>query len=99
PLAQELKAAVGDTITLHLQKMSAVPRESLLGRPEASEVVDEIKVTVRAVLGNQTPGSRFNLNPSPTTPRNAYVPLPLLQSHLTQNKPNLPRVLVRRPIN
>src|SRR5262249_46527892 len=67
-LARELEVTAGSTVVLHLQKMSAVPRESLLGRKDASEVVDEVRVTVRAVLEDETPGSRFNLNPSPSTP-------------------------------
>src|SRR5271155_5393669 len=38
-LADDLAVKPGDSITLHLRKASAVPRETLLGRRDASEVV------------------------------------------------------------
>src|SRR5438445_2630602 len=43
-LASDLGVRPGDSIVLHLQKISAVPREMLLGRRDASEVLDEIKL-------------------------------------------------------
>src|SRR5262249_34860784 len=52
-LAEELRVAAGDTVTLHLQKVTAIPRETPLSRRDASEIVDELKVTVRGVLPNQ----------------------------------------------
>jgi ABC-type antimicrobial peptide transport system permease subunit len=82
-LADELGVAAGDTISLHLQKVSTIPRESLLGRRDAGEVVDQLKVTVAAVIPNDGPG-QFSLNPQPATPRNAFVPLRLLQDRLQQ---------------
>ncbi len=82
-LAGELAVALGDTVILHLQKISTIPRETLLGRRD--EVVDELRLTVRAVLPDEGLG-RFNLNPNPATPRNAFVPLRLLQAKLQQPK-------------
>jgi ABC-type antimicrobial peptide transport system permease subunit len=82
-LASELRVAPGDMLKLHLQKVSAVPRETLLGHRDASEVVDDLNVTVLAVLPNEGLG-RFSLNPNPVTPRNAFVPLRLLQTKLQQ---------------
>src|SRR5262249_11023322 len=75
--------ARGDSITLFLQKVSSVPRETILGHRDASEVVDELSVTVHRVIPDEGLG-RFNLNPSPAASRNAYVPLRLLQARLRQ---------------
>jgi ABC-type antimicrobial peptide transport system permease subunit len=82
-LASELGVAVGDRVTVHLQKVSAVPRETLLGRRDAADVVDQLVLTVRAVLPNEGLG-RFSLHPSPAIPRNAFVPQHLLQKQLGQ---------------
>jgi ABC-type lipoprotein release transport system permease subunit len=82
-LANELGAQPGETVTLHLQKTSAVPRESLLGRRDAAEVVDALKLTVKGILANERLG-RFNVRPSLEIPRNAFVPLRMLQKALQQ---------------
>jgi ABC-type lipoprotein release transport system permease subunit len=82
-LAGELGVAAGDRVTIHLQKVSAVPRETLLGRRDTGDVVDQLVLTVRAVLPNEGLG-RFSLHPSPAIPRNAFVPLGLLQKQLGQ---------------
>jgi putative ABC transport system permease protein len=49
-LAADLSVTSGDTVTLYLQKASNVPRESLLGRRDASEVLDELRLTVTGVF-------------------------------------------------
>lgn len=84
PLARELQVSVGDTVSLHLQKASAVPRETLLGRRDTEAVLSRLSLVVRAVLGTDEPGAGFSLTPSVAVPRNAFVPLPLLQAHLEQ---------------
>jgi ABC-type antimicrobial peptide transport system permease subunit len=81
-LADQLGVRQGDTVALYLQKTSQVPRESLLGRRDSSEVVDELPLTVAAVLPDNNLGSRFNLSPGLATPRNAFVPLRALQARL-----------------
>src|SRR5947209_12924559 len=68
-LAEALGVHPGDTIILHLQKASDVPRESLLGRRESGEVFDELSLTVRDVLSDADAGNGVNLNPSPEPPR------------------------------
>jgi ABC-type lipoprotein release transport system permease subunit len=80
-LASTLEAREGDPITLHLQKVSAVPRETLLGRRDASEVLDQVTVRVKQVIPNEGAG-KFSLNPSPQTSRNVFVPIQLLQARL-----------------
>jgi ABC-type antimicrobial peptide transport system permease subunit len=82
-LADELGAKPGDEINFFLPKTSDIPRESFVGRRDVSDVLAELTLTVRAVLPNEGLG-RFNLNPSPAIPRNAFVPLPLLQKRLRQ---------------
>ncbi|HLJ96445.1 MAG TPA: FtsX-like permease family protein [Gemmataceae bacterium] len=82
-LAAELGVARGDKVTLHLQKVSAIPRESLLGQRDAADVVDELPLVVHEVIPNEGLG-RFNVHPSPAVPRNAYVPMGLLQAKLGQ---------------
>jgi ABC-type lipoprotein release transport system permease subunit len=82
-LARELGVAKGDKVRLRLQKMSPVPRESILGRPEAAAAVAETdELTVAAVIGDDVPGSRFTLNPGPTVSRNVFVPLARLQQEV-----------------
>jgi ABC-type lipoprotein release transport system permease subunit len=81
-LAHDLGVEVGDRVNLHLQKASDVPRETLLGRRDTGEVLDTLRLTVQAVLGDDSPGGRFTLTPTPETPRNAFVPLGVLQARL-----------------
>jgi ABC-type antimicrobial peptide transport system permease subunit len=83
-LARELGIKTGDRITLHFQKASSVPRETLLGRREADDVLQDLTVTVRQVLSDDGLAG-FSLSPSPQTARNAFVPLGLLQSRLDKN--------------
>src|SRR5262249_28760501 len=80
-LATDLGVGAGDSITLHLQKISVVPRETLLGRRDASEVLDELKLQVREVIANAGLG-RFSLTPSAATLHNAFVPLRTVQKKL-----------------
>src|SRR5262249_23741374 len=82
-LARDLGIGPGESVVLHVQRPSAVPRESLLGRRDAGEVVDNWKVMMRAVAGTGSL-SRFSLTPTPTASRNAFVPLHALQNRLEQ---------------
>jgi ABC-type antimicrobial peptide transport system permease subunit len=83
-LAEDLGVSAGRAVTLRVQKASDVPRESLLGRRDSSAVVDEITLPVHAVLGEDEFGNRFSLQPTADVPRNAYVPLRVLQEKLGQ---------------
>src|SRR5262249_46126899 len=82
-LARELKVAAGDAVTLHVQKAESVPRESLLGRRNAEDVLDKFTLQVRLVLPDEGV-ARFTLSANPGTPRNALVPLGLVQARLGQ---------------
>src|SRR5262249_30096846 len=81
-LARVLNVAAGDTITLRLQKPSEVPRGSVRGRKD--QTVDEWELTVARVLAENDPEDHFSLRPGLETPRNAFVPLGLLQQRLEQ---------------
>jgi putative ABC transport system permease protein len=82
-LASDLGVQAGDALTFNLQKVSLIPRETLLGHRNSDEVIDEIRLTVKAVLADEGM-ARFNLNPSTAAPRNAFVPIKLLQNRLKQ---------------
>ncbi len=81
PLADDLGARVGDDVLLRLGKAAAVSPEVLLGRR------DDATLTLRLTVGGIIPGSdlgAFSLSPRQGQPRNAYVPLPVLQRALQQ---------------
>lgn len=82
-LADELDVRPGDTMELNVQKASAIPRETLLGRRDTSAVLEKLQVTVREVLPNAGMAV-FSLSPSPETPKNLFLPLKFLQSALNQ---------------
>jgi ABC-type lipoprotein release transport system permease subunit len=78
-LARELGAKAGDRVLLRFEKLSAVPRDSVLGR--RSEVVATVPLTVAGVLPARGVG-RFSLQANQQLPRNAFVPLATLQRAL-----------------
>jgi ABC-type lipoprotein release transport system permease subunit len=81
-VARELEAGPGDTIALRLQRPGDVPRESPLAQRDEEETISELSLTVVKVLEDHDAGARFNLQPSPEAPRNAFVPLSMLQTQL-----------------
>lgn len=80
-LASALEAKVGEPITLHLERADAAPREMLLAQRKAENVIEPIRVTVKHIIADEGIG-RFSLKPSPVPPRNAFVPIKLLQTRL-----------------
>ncbi len=80
-LADLLGAEKGDRVTLHLQRMEDIPRESLLGKRRSRDVLQAIELTVRQVVPDTGLGS-FGLRPTPEPSRNAFVPLRRLQAEL-----------------
>src|SRR5919199_4242759 len=81
-LAEALNVRAGDTVTLRLQKPSAVPREAALGQKDVD--LQELELRVSRVLEGDEFGNLFNLRPELEAPRNAFVPLALLQERLGQ---------------
>ncbi len=81
-VAEKLAVGVGDEIVVGVQKMSAVPRSSLLGKRSLDDVADGIKLKIGGIVAEQDPRHDFNLSPNPEPPLNVFVPLSLLQARL-----------------
>lgn len=81
-LGQRLDVSAGDTVSLRLQKPSAIPRETLLGRRDDKSVLDEWPVTVTKVLNVHEAADSFSLRPELEAPRTVFVPLGALQQRL-----------------
>jgi len=95
-LARELGVESGDDLILSFERLSEVPRETLLGRTDPGSVLDSLRLTVRTVLPDYGAGgsgadrggtggagpARFGLTPHQTVPLNAYVSLRELQREL-----------------
>jgi putative ABC transport system permease protein len=82
-LQRELGVAEGDQVLLRLGRPTDVPRETLMGSTEASDVVQTLRVTVRSVISDRGPG-RFGLALHQSVQRNAFLPLADLQRALDQ---------------
>jgi ABC-type lipoprotein release transport system permease subunit len=94
-LARDLGLEVGDVVSFRLQKASAAPRETVLGRRKAEDVLADLPLTVAAVLPDDHFGSKFTLASGSAEPRNAFVPLSVLQEQLRRQERTLPE----RPVN
>jgi ABC-type antimicrobial peptide transport system permease subunit len=80
--AAKLQAAPGSRIDLGLEKMSKIPRSSLLGKKDLEDATARTRAVVDAVLPADHAMNDFNLSPSPLPPVNVFVPLPRLQKDL-----------------
>jgi ABC-type antimicrobial peptide transport system permease subunit len=83
-LATALDLRPGDKVSFRVQKADDVPRESLLGRRDEANAFKKLTFVVTAVLPEDDPAGRFNLQPTPEPPRNAFVSLAALQDALDQ---------------
>jgi putative ABC transport system permease protein len=81
-LAEQLGVSRNDKVSLRLQKPSAIPRETLLGRRDDKSVMDDWPLTVGEVLSAEDAADSFNLRPGLETPRTVFVPLGALQERL-----------------
>jgi putative ABC transport system permease protein len=80
-LAHALGVSEKSSLTLRLQKPSAVPRESILGGPDKA-AVEEWTLTVGRVLKPGEPGDHFSLRPEVGEPLVVYIHLRSLQNRL-----------------
>jgi ABC-type antimicrobial peptide transport system permease subunit len=85
-LAYILEVSPGDEVSLRLQKPSAIPRETILGRRNTSDLIEEWTLPVGAVLDAQESADHFSLRPDLDEPRTVFVPLGLLQNKLGLQK-------------
>jgi putative ABC transport system permease protein len=81
-LGKQLGVTVGDMVSLRLQKPSAIPRETLLGRRDDESVLEDWPLTVGEVLRAEDAADPFHLHPELEAPRTAFVPLAALQQRL-----------------
>ncbi|MEX2027048.1 MAG: ABC transporter permease, partial [Pirellulaceae bacterium] len=80
PLADELGVKAGDTLIIRLAKAAQIPADSALGR-KTDRITSLADLKVAAIVPAESLG-RFAIHPAQTTPRNIYVPLPLIQEAL-----------------
>ena len=81
-LAEELGASVGQDVLLNFGRHDAVATETLLGRRD--ETTTTLRVTVAGIVPAEGLGA-FSPNPSKATPKNAFVPLSVMQKSLNQS--------------
>ncbi len=80
-LAGEIGAAPGDAVLLSIQRPSDVPRETLVGREDAAETIESLRLSVAGVVSDRGPGG-FTLAPHQTRPLVALVDLDRLGRRL-----------------
>lgn len=78
--AQDLQAAIGDSLSVWVELPSSVPRDSLLGEREETTV--ELVLSVEGVLSEHAGASRFSLQAAQQLPHNAFVSLMTIQQRL-----------------
>ncbi len=81
-VADRLGVQAVDTIELVLQRMSKIPRSSLMGQRDVADLTKSTRFIVAAVLPREHPMNDFNLTPNPMPPLNVFVPLAELQKPL-----------------
>jgi len=81
-VADALNVKEGDSVSLVLQKPSAIPRESMLGQRDDKNLVETWTLPVERVLTDAAAADHFSLRPGLDAPRTAFVPLRLLQKEL-----------------
>jgi hypothetical protein len=83
-VAKELGVKVGDAVLLRIPIVESIPADSTLGEKE--ETAATRRLTVVAILDADADVNaslaRFALRPNQTAPRNAFVPLTMMQSLL-----------------
>ena len=80
--ADHLQLGVGGTIEIGVEKMSAVPRSSVLGRRGLDDIATTVKLSVGAVLPRDHRMNDFSLLPNPAAAVNVFVPLDVLQKQI-----------------
>ena len=80
-LAEELRAAPGDDISVWVELPVTIPRDTLLGGQE-QQSSQELRLKVDAVLPADVVAGRFSLQPSQQFPKVAFVDLQALQKAL-----------------
>lgn len=95
-VADKLGVQTGGFVWLGLEKGSRVPRASLMGKRDVTDVTATLKLKVDAVLPPDDGMNEFSLAPSPAPPLNVFVPLRTLQNAL--GLLTVPLTPVREPL-
>ncbi|MGH7493591.1 MAG: ABC transporter permease [bacterium] len=80
-LRRELQAQPGDQVLLSFKSYADIPRASVLGRKNAADLTESVRLTITRVLPDRGMG-RFGLRTQQYLPFNAFVSLPVLQRTL-----------------
>ncbi len=80
-LAEELRVKAGDELIVSFPKDSAIHRDSLYGRKQTEDVIQQMRLTVTAVLADSGVG-RFALAPSQQVPFEVFLNLDALRRAL-----------------
>jgi ABC-type antimicrobial peptide transport system permease subunit len=79
-IAEKLGVRPDERIRIHVQKSSAIPRESLLGRRGADDAVESFELPFSRYRTDQA--AEFSLRPGPREVRNVFIGDPQLWSKL-----------------
>jgi ABC-type lipoprotein release transport system permease subunit len=80
-LRRELDARIGDQVLLSFKSYADIPRASVLGRKNAEDLTESVRLTIARILPDRGVG-RFGLRTQQYLPFNAFVSLPVLQRTL-----------------
>ena len=84
-LAKALHAKIGESITVAVQKSSAMPRASFIAKRGISDTTRTIKLTLIDILPDSDPANALSLSISPTLPSNMFIPIARLQREIGQD--------------
>ncbi len=79
-LAGELGVAAGDDVLVYVGRQGVAPAFSLFGRRDREDTVSGMRLRVKSVL--EGGAGDFDLRATQQTPRNAFLPVALLQDEL-----------------
>ena len=80
-LQKEVNAKIGDSLLVAFEQQNDIHRESLLGRRDYSDVVQQFRLTITGIVPDNGIG-RFGLHPHQHLPMNAFIAMPALQKVL-----------------
>lgn len=80
-LRKEVNAEIGDSLLVAFEQQNDIHRESLLGRRDYSDVVQQFRLTITKIVPDNGIG-RFGLHPHQHLPMNAFIAMPALQKVL-----------------
>ena len=83
-LQKELKVQIGDEILVNFPQTVEIHPEFLLGKRDAADVIQRLRLAVRDVIPTEKAG-RFSLHAHQSLPLNVYIALPTLQKALAQS--------------